>query len=65
MAVTASIKSGLKIQQHSIMKVGTGLSTWGYPFGVDGPAPLWTIGYLSGYNYVKPDPPPDPFESWR
>jgi S1-C subfamily serine protease len=54
---TTGVQPGLRIEKHSRMNVGSGLSTWGYPFGIDGPAPLWTIGYLSGYNYYKPDPP--------
>jgi hypothetical protein len=53
---------GLRIQKDATLSVGVGLSTWGYPFGYDGPAPLWTIGYLSGYSLYRPDPP-DPHKA--
>jgi S1-C subfamily serine protease len=32
------------------LPVGTVVSTWGFPLGYNGPAPLLSIGYLSGYR---------------
>lgn len=32
------------------LSVGTAVSTWGYPLGYNGPAPLLSVGYLSGYK---------------
>jgi hypothetical protein len=59
---TASATPGLRIEKNAALNVGVGLSTWGYPFGYDGPAPPWTIGYLSGYSLYRPDPP-DPHKA--
>lgn len=32
------------------LSVGTAVSTWGFPLGYNGPAPLLSVGYLSGYK---------------
>src|SRR4030042_7044740 len=32
------------------LSVGTVVSTWGNPLGYNGPAPLLSVGYLSGYS---------------
>jgi S1-C subfamily serine protease len=34
---------GLKIHRNINPKIGDQFSTWGYPFGIPGPAPLWTF----------------------
>jgi hypothetical protein len=42
-----------KLAPKSSTLVGTQLSAWGYPFAHPGPAPLLTVGFLSGfYEYV-------------
>ena len=40
---------GLNVRDKDI-KIGRQVLTWGYPFGYNGPAPLLTMGYLSGYR---------------
>ena len=49
-----TIDGGLNISDEKDVSVGTQVSTWGYPLGYNGPAPLLTIGYLSGFNEVRP-----------
>ncbi len=57
----AAIKPGLptkgtfKIQPAKMVVVGTELSAWGYPFGQPGPAPLLTVGHLSGFSDAQND----------
>ncbi len=48
-------EGGLSISDEEGVSVGTKVSTWGYPLGYNGPAPLLTIGYLSGFNEVRPE----------
>ena len=40
------------------LTVGTQLSAWGYPFAHPGPAPLLTVGYLSGFEVANPTTTP-------
>ena len=47
-----ALKGGLEIKDQEI-KTGFQVSTWGYPLGYNGPAPLLTIGYLSGFKDHK------------
>lgn len=49
-----AIDGGLDVADEEDTSVGTRVSTWGYPLGYNGPAPLLTIGYLSGFNEVRP-----------
>lgn len=49
-----TIKGGLNIVDEGEVSVDTQVSTWGYPLGYNGPAPLLTIGFLSGFNEVRP-----------
>jgi hypothetical protein len=42
--------SGLRIHQVLALKIGAYFTTWEYPFGHAGPAPLWNFGHLSGFN---------------
>ena len=51
------IEGGLDISDEEGISVGTQVSTWGYPLGYNGPAPLLTMGYLSGFNEVTPKGP--------
>jgi hypothetical protein len=41
---------GFDLGKSEDLKVGVSVSTWGYPYGYNGPAPLLTVGYLSGFN---------------
>lgn len=47
------ISGGLIVSDEKDAKVGTQVSTWGYPLGYNGPAPLLTMGYLSGFSEVR------------
>ncbi len=47
-AVTLS--GGLAIAGTSDLKVGESVTTWGYPLGYNGPAPLLSVGYLAGFT---------------
>lgn len=42
-------KGTFKIEPARKVIVGTQLSAWGYPFAQPGPAPLLTVGFLSGF----------------
>jgi len=48
------LSGGLSIQKEDDIQVGTQVATWGFPLGYDGPAPLLSIGYLSGFNDSPP-----------
>jgi hypothetical protein len=48
------LTGGLSIQEEGNIQVGAQVATWGYPLGYNGPAPLLTIGYLSGFNDSPP-----------
>lgn len=48
------IEGGLELSDSNRdLKVGMLVSTWGYPLGYNGPAPLLTTGYLSGFSDVR------------
>lgn len=51
-----SLSGGLKLGDDSSVKLGQLVSTWGYPLGYNGPAPLLSVGYLSGFKSYKSDP---------
>jgi hypothetical protein len=42
-------KGTFAIEPNRAVIVGTQLSAWGYPFAQPGPAPLLTVGFLSGF----------------
>jgi hypothetical protein len=42
-------KGTFKIEPIRTVMVGTELTAWGYPFAQPGPAPLLTVGFLSGF----------------
>lgn len=53
---TPSIPGGLALARSSSnIDVGTVVRTWGYPLGYNGPAPLLSVGYLSGFSASRPD----------
>ena len=43
------LHGGLSIRHRFDIGIGAQVSTWGYPLGYDGPAPVLTMGYLSGF----------------
>jgi len=43
------LEGGLEIHGEGDIKVGVQVYTWGYPLGYNGPAPLLTVGFLSGF----------------
>lgn len=45
-----AITGGLNIADTSDLKIGESVSTWGYPLGYNGPAPLLSVGYLAGFK---------------
>ena len=49
-----NIKNGIfMVEPSRTVLVGTQLSAWGYPFAHPGPAPLLTVGYLSGFTTIS------------
>ena len=62
MAVLSPINDlgpGLEIADTDLSRVGERIWTWGFPLGYNGPAPLLSVGYLSGYSHHS-DPPDYP-----
>jgi len=45
-----NLSNGLRIHLSDSIKPGTQVSTWGYPIGYSGPAPLLSVGYLAGFQ---------------
>lgn len=45
-----SLKGGLELGNDDSLLVGTSVSTWGHPLGYNGPAPILSVGYLSGFT---------------
>ncbi len=43
------IIGGFEIDNSSKIKPGIKISTWGHPLGYNGPAPLLSMGYISGF----------------
>lgn len=53
------LRGGLPLRKDSNLDVGSLVRTWGFPLGYNGPAPLLSVGYLSGFtahngNSTKP-----------
>jgi len=44
------LRGGLELGNDSALKVGQSVSTWGFPLGYNGPAPLLSVGYLAGFR---------------
>ncbi|HHH75829.1 MAG TPA: serine protease [Phycisphaerae bacterium] len=55
--------SSLKINSADKITIGSQVSTWGYPAGYHGRAPLLSSGYLSGLDQVK-SPAGNPIPRW-
>jgi S1-C subfamily serine protease len=51
-------RGGLNVRSEGHLVIGTQVCTWGYPLGYNGPAPLLTVGHLSGFidNTSDTDP---------
>jgi len=46
----SKLEGGLEIDNSSEIKPGMQISTWGHPLGYNGPAPLLSVGYVSGFK---------------
>jgi S1-C subfamily serine protease len=46
---TKSLDGGLLLGTKLTFEIGNAVSTWGFPLGYNGPAPLLSVGYLSGF----------------
>ncbi|UZE93564.1 MAG: trypsin-like peptidase domain-containing protein [Candidatus Pacearchaeota archaeon] len=44
------LQGGLEIDNSSEIKPGVQISTWGHPLEYPGPAPLLSVGYISGFR---------------
>lgn len=47
-----TLVGGLSLAPESSTKIGESVHTWGYPLEYNGPAPLFSAGYLSGFNSI-------------
>lgn len=47
---STTIEGGLELSHSDNVSVGIVVSTWGFPLGYNGPAPLLSVGYLSGFK---------------
>lgn len=45
-----ALKGGLSLGTTAKLEVGSVVRTWGHPLGYNGPAPLLSVGYLSGFR---------------
>lgn len=43
------LRGGLSVKHPAEVRIGMQVYTWGYPLGYDGPAPVLTMGWLSGF----------------
>jgi len=48
-----TLNGGLELADTSDLQVGESVTTWGYPLGYNGPAPLLSVGYLAGFTSHK------------
>lgn len=53
---TQPLIGGLTLGDDKGIQPGQLVYTWGYPLGYNGPAPLLSVGYLSGFKSYKLDP---------
>jgi S1-C subfamily serine protease len=51
------LQGGLELAPDSTVKIAEGVNTWGFPLIYNGPAPIISVGYVSGY--YKASPPVD------
>src|SRR5438445_1690176 len=45
-----TLQGGLELGSVVSPKVGTTVTTWGFPLIYNGPAPILSVGYVAGYN---------------
>lgn len=45
--------SALSVCQNDKISIGAQVSTWGFPYGYNGRAPLLSSGYISGIDHIK------------
>jgi len=53
LAILVPIKKldgGFSLGNDDSLKIGDIVTTWGFPYGHNGPAPLLSVGYLSGFK---------------
>lgn len=48
-----NLPDGLLLSDDNNLSVGQVVWTWGFPLGYNGPAPLLSVGYLSGFKAYK------------
>ena len=53
---TNNHKGGLTLGNEDSLKIGNIVNTWGFPYGHNGPSPLLSVGYLSGFKSYFGDP---------
>lgn len=46
----SDLDGGLSLADSDTVDVGSRVETWGYPLGHNGPSPLLSVGYLSGFD---------------
>ncbi|NWF89224.1 MAG: trypsin-like peptidase domain-containing protein, partial [Ignavibacteriaceae bacterium] len=44
------LNGGVVLANRDTLKLGSVVTTWGFPLGYNGPAPLLSVGFLSGYS---------------
>lgn len=47
------LKGGLRLGSTRNLNIGAMVRTWGFPLGYNGPPPLLSVGYLSGFNAAQ------------
>ena len=50
---TSRLEGGFELGPDPTPSVNTPVSTWGFPFIYNGPAPLLSVGYVAGYHDVQ------------
>lgn len=50
MKPSTPLKGGLPLGSSTKLEVGSVVRTWGHPLGYNGPPPLLSVGYLSGFR---------------
>jgi len=50
---TKHIDGGLTLGNDQSLKTGETVTTWGFPLIYNGPAPLLSVGYLSGFEAIQ------------
>lgn len=58
LAPSKALDGGLLLSAAPNFEIGTAVTTWGFPLGYNGPAPLLSVGYLSGFKEYNTGPKP-------